>query len=50
MSPPKRQAKLTVFTDALRHLVKKGLMAAAIIANFHRQRVLPLMERRLAIF
>ena len=39
-----------MFTDALRHLVKKGLMAAAIIANFHRQRVLPLMERRLAIF
>ena len=50
MSPPERQAKLTVFTDALRHLVKEGLTAAAVIANFHRQRVLPLMERRLAIF
>ena len=29
---------------------KKELTAAAIIANFHRQRVIPLMERRLLIF
>ena len=50
MSPPERQAKLTVYTDALRHLAKRGLTAAAVIANFHRQRVLPLMERKLAIF
>ena len=39
-----------MFTDALRHLAKKGLRAATVIANFHRQRVLPLMERKLAIF
>jgi len=26
------------------------LTAAAVIANFHRQRVIPLMERRLPIF
>jgi len=26
------------------------LMAAAVIANFHRQRVIPLMERALPIF
>ena len=50
MSPPKQQARLEVFPDALQHLVKKGLTAAAIIANFHRQRVIPLMERRLPIF
>jgi hypothetical protein len=31
-------------------LAKKGLTAAAGIANFHQQRVIPLMERRLAIF
>ena len=31
-------------------MVKKGLTAAAVIANFHRQRVIPLMERRLPIF
>ena len=50
MSPPEQQAKLKVFTDALRHQANKGLTAAAIIANFHRQRVLPLTERKLAIF
>ena len=45
-----RQARLEVFIDALQHLVKKGLTAAAVIVNFHRQRVIPLMERRLGIF
>ena len=45
-----RQPRLEVFINALRHLEKKGLTAAAIIANFHRQRVIPLMERRLPIF
>ena len=42
--------KLEVLTDALAHLVRKGLTAAAVIANFHRQRVIPLMERALPIF
>ena len=46
----KRQARLEVFIDALQYLAKKGLTAAAVLANFHRQRVLPLTERRLAIF
>ena len=46
----KRQARLEVFIDALQYLAKKGLTALAVIANFHRQRVIPLMERRLAIF
>ena len=34
----------------MRRLAEKGLTAAAVIANFHRQRVLPLMERRLPIY
>ena len=50
MSPPAQQAKLGVFTDALAHLAKKGLTTAAVIANFHRQRVIPLVERALPIF
>ena len=50
MSPPERQAKLGVFIDVLQHLACQGLTAAAVIANFHRQRMLPLMERRLAIY
>ena len=39
-----------MFIEALQYFAKKGLTAAAVIANFHRQRVIPLMERRLAIF
>ena len=31
-------------------LARKGLTAAAVIANFHRQRVIPLTERNLPIF
>ena len=50
MSPPKCQAKLEVFTEALKYLACKGLTAVAVIANFHRQRVIPLMERALPIF
>ena len=45
-----RQSRLKVFVDALQHLVKKRLTAAAVIANFHQQMVIPLMERRLPIF
>jgi hypothetical protein len=50
VSPPPHQARLQVLTNALRHLAKKGLTAAAVIANFHRQRVIPLTERSLPIF
>ena len=50
VSPPECQAKLVVYTDALRRQAGKGLTAAAVVANFHRQRVLPLMERRLPLF
>ena len=34
----------------MRHLARKGLTAAAVIANFHRQRVIPLTERNMPIF
>ena len=50
VSPPAHQARLEVLTKALRHLARKGLTAAAVIANFHRQRVIPLTERSLLIF
>ena len=40
MSPPDQQAKLKVFTDALRRLADKGRTAAAVIATFYWQRVL----------
>jgi len=47
VSPQAQQDKLEGLTDALVRLAKKGLMAAAVIANFHRQRVIPLVERAL---
>ena len=50
MSPPSQQAKLEGLTDALARLARKGLKAAAVIANFHRQRVIPLVERALPIY
>ena len=39
-----------MLTNVLQRLARKGLTAPAVIVNFHRQRVIPLMERRLAIF
>ena len=50
MSPQAQQDKLEGLTDALACLAKKGLTAAAVIANFHRQRVIPLVERAQLIF
>ena len=50
VSPPERQARLKVYTDALQRLADKGLTAAIVIANFNRWRVLPLMERELPLF
>ena len=38
-----------MYTDALRHLAGKGLTAAAVVMNFHRQRVLPLMEKKVLL-
>ena len=34
VSPPAQQDKLEVLTNALAHLARKGLTAAAVIANF----------------
>ena len=48
--PPAHQARLEVLTEALVHLARKGLTAASVIANFYRQRVIPLTERSLSIF
>ena len=39
-----------MLTNALQCLARKGLTAAAVIANFHRQTVIPLTERSLPIF
>ena len=50
MSPQSKQAKLEVLTNVLQYLARKDLTAAAVIANFHRQRVIPLKERKLPIF
>jgi len=50
VSPPPHQARLEVLTNALRHLAKRGLTAVTVIANFHRQRVIPLTEKSLSIF
>ena len=48
--PAKQQDRLEVFTNALQYLAKKGLTTAAVIENFHQQRVILLVERRLPIF
>ena len=50
MSPPAHQARLEVLTEALVHLARKVLTTAAVIANFHRQRVIHLTERSPSIF
>jgi len=50
VSPAKQQDRLEVFTNALQYLAKKGLTTAAVIENFHQQRVILLVERRLPIF
>ena len=50
VSPQSKQAKLEILTNALQRLMRKELTAAAVIANFHRQRVITLMKRKLPIF
>jgi hypothetical protein len=39
--------KLQPLLDALRRLRQRGLTAGMVAAAFHRQRALPLMQRRL---
>jgi hypothetical protein len=34
----------------LKHLADRGLTAGCVLANLHRQRIVPLMERQLRIF
>jgi hypothetical protein len=48
--PPARQRRLEPLTNAISQLVNAGLTVASVIANFHHQRVIPLMERELLIF
>ena len=45
-----KQAVSSFLTNALQRLARKELTAAAVIANIHQQRVIPLMERKLPIF
>jgi hypothetical protein len=35
---------------ALKKLADRGLTAGCVLANFHHQQIVPLMERRLRIF
>jgi hypothetical protein len=48
--PPSRQWRLESLTSTLRYLADTRLGVASIIANFHHQRIVPLMERELCIF
>jgi hypothetical protein len=50
VSPSSRQQRLESLTTALWCLADAGLGAASIVANFHHQRIVPLMERELYIF
>jgi hypothetical protein len=43
------KSKLQPLLDALRRLRLRGLTAGMVVAAFHRQRVLPLMQRRLRL-
>jgi hypothetical protein len=43
------QPKLQPLLDAPRRLRLRGLTAGMVVASFHRQRVLPLMQRRLRL-
>ena len=44
------QPKLQSLLEALERLHGRSLMAAVVVAAFHRQRVLPLMARRRCLF
>ena len=50
MAPPEQQKKLDPLLAALVRLAENGLTASGVIAHFQRRRVLPLMERRLALY
>lgn len=50
VSPAEKQSQLNVYTNALQQLAGAGLSAADVILRFHQRRVLPLMERKLALW
>jgi hypothetical protein len=50
VSPSSHQQRLESLTNALRRLADARLGAASVIANFHHQQIVPLMERELLIF
>jgi hypothetical protein len=50
VSPSSRQDRLDSALQALKALADAGLTAAAVLANLHHWRIIPLMERRLRIF
>jgi hypothetical protein len=47
---PVRQRRLEPLTNAISQLANAELTVASVIANFHHQRIIPLMERELLIF
>jgi hypothetical protein len=50
VSPPSHQARLDSLLAALKNLADLGLTAGCVLANLHRRRIVPLMERQLRIF
>jgi hypothetical protein len=48
--PSSRQDRLDSALKALKALADAGLTAASVLANLHRRRIIPLMERRLRVF
>ena len=48
--PREEQPKLQPLLDGLERLWNRYLMAAVVVAAFHRRRVLPLMARRWRLF
>jgi hypothetical protein len=49
-TPRERQKNLQPLLKALEELRERGLTAAGVVAAIHRQRVLPLTERRLPLW
>jgi hypothetical protein len=50
MSDEVRRVKLVPYMKALKALRDAGLTVEAVLAQFHRRRVIPLMERALRIY
>jgi hypothetical protein len=50
VSSPARQRRLEPLTNAISQLANVGLTVASVIANFHHQWIIPLMEREFLIY